>query len=52
MSFYALAAEATQAASYSGSGYPNHWVIGGVCLGILIIAMIILVIFGKGREHT
>ena len=52
MSFYSLASETVAAAdSAYGSGV-NHWVIGGVCLGICIVAMLILLGFGKGREHS
>jgi len=53
MSFYSLASGAVEAAADTayGSGV-NHWVIGGVCLGICIVAMLILIGIGKGREHS
>jgi hypothetical protein len=30
----------------------NPFVIGGVALGILVTLLLILLAFGKGREHT
>ncbi|MFT4189790.1 MAG: hypothetical protein QM621_14590 [Aeromicrobium sp.] len=30
----------------------NPYVIGGVALGILLTLLMILLVFGKGREHT
>ncbi|MFT4298469.1 MAG: hypothetical protein QM597_02370 [Aeromicrobium sp.] len=30
----------------------SPYVIGGVALGILILLLLILLAFGKGREHT
>ncbi len=30
----------------------NHWVVGGTVLAILLLAMLALLIFGAGREHS
>jgi hypothetical protein len=30
----------------------NHWVVGGTVLLILLLAMLALLIFGAGREHS
>ncbi|HYO38445.1 MAG TPA: hypothetical protein VER39_02195 [Nocardioidaceae bacterium] len=44
-SLLALAAEA----EHSG---PNHWVVGGIVLAVLLIAVLGLLAFGAGREHS
>ncbi|MBZ5736667.1 hypothetical protein [Nocardioides mangrovi] len=31
---------------------PNHWLIGGIALVILMALIIGLLIFGAGREHS
>ena len=31
---------------------PNHWLIGGVTLAILLALIVALLIFGAGREHS
>ena len=31
---------------------PNHWLIGGVTLGILMALLLALLAFGAGREHS
>ncbi len=31
---------------------PNHWIVGGVVLAILLSLMVALLIFGAGREHS
>jgi hypothetical protein len=31
---------------------PNHWLIGGVVLLILIALLVALLAFGAGREHS
>ena len=31
---------------------PNHWLIGGVALGILLAMLLALLAFGAGREHS
>jgi hypothetical protein len=31
---------------------PNHWLIGGVALGILLFLLLALLVFGAGREHS
>ena len=28
------------------------WVVGAIALGILVLLLIALVLFGQGREHT
>ena len=30
----------------------NHWVVGGVALGILLFMLAGLLMFGAGREHS
>ena len=30
----------------------NHWVVGGTVLLILLLALLALLIFGAGREHS
>jgi hypothetical protein len=30
----------------------NHWVVGGSALGILLLLMLALLVFGAGREHS
>jgi hypothetical protein len=30
----------------------NHWVVGGTVLALLLLAMLALLIFGAGREHS
>ena len=34
------------------SNVPNHWVVGGIALVILMALLIGLMIFGAGREHS
>jgi hypothetical protein len=31
---------------------PNHWLIGGVTLAILLALILALLAFGAGREHS
>ena len=31
---------------------PNHWLIGGIALGILLAMLLALLAFGRGREHS
>jgi hypothetical protein len=31
---------------------PNHWLVGGVTLVILLALILGLLIFGAGREHS
>ena len=31
---------------------PNHWLVGGVVLAILLALILALLIFGAGREHS
>jgi hypothetical protein len=30
----------------------NHWVVGGTVLAILLLALLALLVFGAGREHS
>jgi hypothetical protein len=30
----------------------NHWVDGGTVLALLLLALLALLIFGAGREHS
>jgi len=30
----------------------NHWVVGGTALVILVLALIGILVFGAGREHS
>jgi len=34
------------------AGSSHKWEIGGTALGILLLLMLFLVIFGGGREHS
>ena len=36
----------------SEGGGPNHWVIGGIALGTLLLLLFALIAFGNGREHS
>ena len=31
---------------------PNHWLVGGIALAILLALIVALLIFGAGREHS
>jgi hypothetical protein len=31
---------------------PNHWLVGGVTLAILMALLLALLAFGAGREHS
>ncbi|WP_200944924.1 MULTISPECIES: hypothetical protein [unclassified Nocardioides] len=31
---------------------PNHWLIGGITLAILLALILALLAFGAGREHS
>ena len=31
---------------------PNHWLIGGITLAILLALLLALLAFGAGREHS
>ncbi len=31
---------------------PNHWLVGGIALAILLALLVALLIFGAGREHS
>ena len=30
----------------------NHWIVGGSALGLLLLLLLALLVFGAGREHT
>jgi hypothetical protein len=40
------------AAEEQTSNVPNHWLVGGVVLAILLALILGLLIFGAGREHS
>lgn len=40
-----------RAATESSGGW-NHWVVGGIALGILLFLLFALLAFGNGREHS
>jgi hypothetical protein len=40
------------AAEAETSGGVNHWVVGGIALGIFLLLMAALLTFGAGREHS
>ncbi|HEY3015986.1 MAG TPA: hypothetical protein VGJ41_12795 [Nocardioides sp.] len=40
------------AAEAETSGGVNHWVVGGIALGILLLLLAGLLSFGAGREHS
>jgi hypothetical protein len=31
---------------------PNHWLVGGLALVLLLLLIVALLIFGAGREHS
>jgi hypothetical protein len=43
----ALAAE-----EHVNENVPNHWLVGGIALGILLVMLLALLVFGAGREHS
>jgi hypothetical protein len=43
----ALAAE-----EHVNESVPNHWIVGGIALGILLLLLLALLVFGAGREHS
>jgi hypothetical protein len=40
------------AADETNSNVPNHWLVGGVTLAILLALILGLLVFGAGREHS
>ena len=42
----------TTAAEASTSVEINKWIVGGIVLGLFLIAMLVLLAIGGGREHT
>lgn len=51
MSLTSLILTASEGAS-SEPAAVNHWVVGGICLGILLVSLIIVMAIGGGREHS
>jgi hypothetical protein len=43
--FVAVAAE-------ESSNVPNHWLVGGIALALLLALLAALLVFGAGREHS
>ena len=43
----ALAAE-----THSGGTHLNHWAVGAAVLAVLVLAVLGLLAFGAGREHS
>ena len=39
-------------AQEASSGGMNHWLVGGIALGILLGMIAVLLMFGAGREHS
>ena len=46
---YVVALHAEEAVN---ENVPNHWLVGGVTLAILLALIVALLIFGAGREHS
>jgi hypothetical protein len=40
------------ASETSGEAAVNPWVVGGIALGILLFALLVVVAIGGGREHS
>jgi hypothetical protein len=30
----------------------NHWIVGGTALGLLLLLLLAMLVFGAGREHS
>jgi hypothetical protein len=30
----------------------NHWIVGGTTLGLLLLLLLAMLVFGAGREHS
>jgi hypothetical protein len=43
---------ALQSEEHINESVPNHWLVGGVTLVILLAFLVALLIFGAGREHS
>jgi len=43
---------ASEAAEHTEAAAINHWVVGGIALGVLLVLLLITFLFGLGREHT
>jgi hypothetical protein len=48
---YAVALAAEETAEHA-SNVPNPWLVGGIVLGILLVLLVALLMFGAGREHS
>ena len=42
----------TAAAETSSAGGISPYAVGGIALGLLLVLMVGLLMFGKGREHS
>ena len=42
----------TAAAETSGAAVISPWAVGGIALGLLLVLMLGLLMFGRGREHS
>ncbi|HEU4812291.1 MAG TPA: hypothetical protein VFT00_09125 [Nocardioides sp.] len=51
MSLTSLSALHTHAQEATSGGI-NHWLVGGITLGILLAMIAALLMFGAGREHS
>lgn len=40
------------AAESHGEPPISPWAVGGICLGVLLFALLVLLAFGGGREHS
>ncbi len=47
-----LTSTITLAAEASSASGINKWVVGAVALGILLVLMLGLLTFGRGRDHS
>jgi hypothetical protein len=47
-----LTSTITLAAESSSASGINHWVVGAITLGILLVLMLGLLTFGRGRDHS
>ena len=43
---------ALQTEEHINESVPNHWLVGGITLAILLVLLAALLMFGAGREHS
>jgi hypothetical protein len=43
---------ALQTEEHINESVPNHWLVGGIALAILLALLVALLVFGAGREHS